>query len=251
MEDVMIIDFHAHIGQSKLYGNKFVNVKSVVEVLDLHGIEKAVLIPTASSAHIRYYEDVLTALKEFPDRFYGFFLANPRDENVRDLLDMAVNEHGFKGVKLHPTFMAFAADDHEFVYPIVEKARELNICVMIHSGQSPYATPWQVGLVALDFPEVPVVMAHMGMDEIIFCDAAINMAKRAPNLYLETTGVTAEAKVASAVREIGASRVLYGSDLPFHNPAAEMARIKYADISEEDKKLIMGANAKALIEGLK
>ena len=244
----MIVDFHAHIGQSKVFGNRFANSKSVIGVMDSHEIEKAVLIPTASSANTRYYEDVRDALAEFPDRFYGFFLANPRDSNVCDSLEMAVNDHGFKGVKLHPTFMAFAADDRELVYPIVEKARELTICVMIHSGQSPNATPWQVGLVALDFPNVPIVMAHMGLDEIVFCDAAINMAKRAPNLYLETTGVTAEAKIAAAVQEIGASRVLYGSDLPFHNPGVEMAKVKYADISQEARTLLMGENAKRLLE---
>jgi hypothetical protein len=121
---------------------------------------------------------------------------------------------------------------------------------MVHSDPSIYATPWQVGLLAMDFPEVPVVMAHMGFVDVIYNDAAINMAKRAPNLYLETCGVSAEAKVAQAVQEIGASRVLYGSDMPFHDPAFDMARIEYAKISAEDKKLIMGENAKKLLDSL-
>lgn len=246
----MIVDFHAHIGQSKVFGNRFANAKGVVEVMDRHKIDRAVLLPTASSVNTRYYEDVRDALAEFPDRFYGFFLANPRDPRVCDRMERAVVDHGFRGVKLHPTFMAFAADDSELVYPIVERSRSLRIVVMVHSGQSPYATPWQVGLLAQDFPDIPVVMAHMGLDEVIFCDAAIKMAKRAPNLYLETTGVTAEAKVASAVKEIGASRVLYGSDLPFHNPAVEMARVQYADMPEEARKMVMGESASKLFESL-
>jgi len=246
----MIVDFHAHIGQSKVFGNRFANAKSVVEVMDRHKIDKAVLLPTASSVNSRYYEDVRDALEEFPDRFYGFFLANPRERNVCELMERAVCDHGLRGVKLHPTFMAFAADDPELVYPIVEKARALKICVMVHSGQSPYATPWQVGLLAMDFPDVPIVMAHMGLDEIIFCDAAIKMAKKAPNLFLETTGVTAEAKVASAVKALGALRVLYGSDLPFHNPAVEMARVTFAEMSEEDRKMVMGESAQRLFASL-
>ncbi len=246
----MIIEFHAHIGESKVFGKGFVGAKTLVEMMDQNKIDKAVLIPTASPPKPRYYEDVVDALKEFPDRFYGFFLANPKEENVCDMLDMVVNKYGFLGVKLHPTFLGFAADDHDLVYPIVEKAKELKICVMIHSDPSIYATPWQVGLLAMDFPDVPVVMAHMGFIDIIYNDAAINMAKRAPNLYLETCGVSAESKVTAAVREIGASRVLYGSDMPFHNPAFDMARIEYADISEEEKKLIMGENAKRLLDSL-
>lgn len=246
----MIIDFHCHIGQSKVFGAQSANPKYLIELMDKNNIDKVVLIPTASPPKPRYYEDVLDALKMFPDRFYGFFLANPKEENVCNMLEMVVTKYGFVGVKFHPTFSAVAADDQGLVYPIIEKAKELKICVAIHSDPSLYSTPWQIGLVALDFPEVPIVMFHMGFIDIIFNDAAINMAKRAPNLYLETCGVSAEDKVAAAVREIGPSRVIYGSDMPFHNPAFDMARIEFANISKEDKKLIMGENAKRLLETL-
>ncbi|OFV87979.1 MAG: hypothetical protein A3J75_05865 [Acidobacteria bacterium RBG_16_68_9] len=246
----MIIDFHGHIGRSKIFSKSSGGASDLVKLMDKRGIDKAVLLPAASPRKPRYYEDALEAYKEFPDRFYPFFLANPREENVCEMLQMVVEKHGFKGLKLHPTFLGVPADDKEWVYPIVEKARELKICVMIHSDPTLYATPWQVGLVAMDFPEVPVVMAHMGFVDVICNDAAINMARRAPNLYLETTGVSAEAKVALAVREIGAHRVLYGSDMPFHDPAFDMARIEYADIPEEGKKLIMGENARRLLDSL-
>jgi len=245
----MIIDFHAHIGPSRMF--KGVRTpQTIVDLMDKRKIDKAVLIPSATAKQPHYFEDVLAAAQEFPDRFYPFFLANPREENVCDQLEMVVDKYGFKGVKLHPSFLGFAADDHDWVYPIAAKARELKICIMVHSDPSIYATPWQVGLLAMDFPEVPVVMAHMGFVDVIYNDAAINMAKRAPNLYLETCGVSAEAKVAQAVQEIGASRVLYGSDMPFHDPAFDMARIEYAKISAEDKKLVMGENAKKLLDSL-
>jgi len=211
--------------------------------MDKYGIDRAVLLPTASSVNTRYFEDVVEAIREFPDRFFGFVLINPRHKGAPERLERAVVDHKLRGVKLHPTFEAFAADDHELVYPVVEKSQELGVPVMIHSGQSPYATPWQIGLVAMDFPKATIVMAHMGLDEIVYCDAAVNMAKRAPNLYLETTGVTAEAKIAKAVREIGAHRVLYGSDLPFHNPHVEMEKVRMAEMTEAERSLVLGGNA--------
>jgi hypothetical protein len=246
----MIIDFHCHIGSSKLFSRGSGTARDLVELMDKRNIDKAVLLPSASPRKPRYYEDALDAYQEFPDRFYPFFLANPREENVCEMLQMVVERYGFKGLKMHPTFLGVAADDKDWVYPIAEKARELNICMMIHSDPSIYASPWQIGLLAMDFPEVPIVMAHMGFIDVIYNDAAINMAKRAPNLYLETCGVSAEAKVAQAVREIGAHRVLHGSDMPFHDPAFDMARIEYAKISAEDKKLILGENAKRLLDSL-
>jgi len=246
----MIIDFHCHIGQSKLFSKGSGTARDIVQLMDKRKIDKAVLLPSASPRKPRYYEDVLQAAQEFPDRFYPFFLANPREENVCEVLEMVVEKYKFKGLKMHPSFLGVAADDKDWIYPIAQKAKELKICMMVHSDPSIYATPWQVGLLAMDFPEIPIVMAHMGFVDVIYNDAAINMAKRAPNLYLETCGVSAEAKVAQAVREIGAHRVLYGSDMPFHDPAFDIARIEYAKISAEDKKLIMGENAKRLLDSI-
>ena len=247
----MIIDFHCHIGQSKVFSGKSGTAKDIVQLMDKRKIDKTVLLPTASPRKPRYYEDVLEAYREFPDRFFPFFLANPREENVCEMLQMVVEKYGFKGLKMHPSFLGVAADDKDWVYPIAEKARELKICMMVHSDPSMYATPWQVGLLAMDFPEVPVVMAHMGFVDVIYNDAAIDMARRCPNIYLETCGVSAEGKVTQTVKEIGAHRVLYGSDMPFHDPAFDMARIEYAKISDDEKKLVMGENAKKLLDSLR
>jgi predicted TIM-barrel fold metal-dependent hydrolase len=248
---IMRIDTHTHIGESKIFASKdFLKPKNIVNIMDRNQIDKAFLIPTASPPRPRYYEDVVEALKEFPDRFYGFFLANPKERNVCDLLDMVVNTYGFLGVKLHPTFLAFAIDDQELVYPIMEKVRELKICVVVHSDPFLYATPWQVGLLAMDFPDIPIVMAHMGFVDVIFADAAIKMARRAPNLYLDTTGVSADTKVTAAARAIGASRILCGSDSPFTNPAFAIARIECTELSDQEKKLILGENAKRLMDSL-
>jgi hypothetical protein len=49
-------------------------------------------------------------------------LANPREENVCDMLEMVVEKYGFKGLKMHPSFLGVAANDREWVYPIAEKA---------------------------------------------------------------------------------------------------------------------------------
>lgn len=248
----MIIDFHCHIGKSKVfYPRESGSPRDIVGVMDRRGIDKVVLFPASTLKKApRYYEDVLEAAREFPDRFIPFFGANPKDERVCDMLEMVVEKYGFKGLKFHTYGSGVAANDPLWVYPIAEKARELKICMMVHSDPSIYGTPWQVGLLAMDFPDIPIVMAHMGFVDVIYNDAAINMAKRAPNLYLETCGVSAEAKVAQAVKEIGASRVIYGSDMPFHDPAFDLARIQYAKISEEEKKWVLGGTAKKLLDSL-
>jgi predicted TIM-barrel fold metal-dependent hydrolase len=77
-----------------------------------------------------------------------------------------VVKYGAKGLKIHPMINGIVADDRLWIYPLIEKAQELKIPVMIHSGEAPYSTPWQIGLVAMDFPKV-TIMEHMGCDS--FC----------------------------------------------------------------------------------
>ena len=245
----MIIDFHCQIGSCRVLG-RTITARKIVEWMDKRRIDKAVLLPSEYPKKPKPYEEVLEAVKEFPDRFFGFFWANPREENVCEMLEMVVQKHGFKGLKFHPTFTGVAADDEDWVYPIAEKARKLKICMMVHSDTTILASPWQVGMLAMDFPGLPVVMAHMGFVDIISNDGAIEMARRVPNLYLETSGVSAEDKVAQAVREAGAAKVLYGSDIPLNDPAFEMAKIEYANISAEEKKMVLGENAKRLLDSL-
>jgi hypothetical protein len=248
----MVIDFHCHIGKSKVfYPRESGGPGDIVKVMDKRGIDKVVLFPGGQLRKApRYYEDVLEAVKEFPDRFIPFFGANPKDERVCDMLEMVVEKYGFKGLKFHTYSSGVAANDHLWVYPLAEKARELKICFMVHSDPYITGTPWQVGLLAMDFPDLPIVMAHMGFIDVVCNDAAIKMAKRCPNIYLETCGVSSEAHIAKAVREIGAHRVLNGSDMPFHDPAFDMARIQYADISEEEKKMVLGGSAQRLLDSL-
>ena len=245
----MIIDFHCQIGPSRVL-KRTITARNIIEWMDKRRIDKAVLLPSEYPKKPKPYEDVLEAVKEFPDRFVGFFWANPREEDVCEMLEMVVQKHGFKGLKFHPTFTGVAADDEDWVYPIAEKARKLKICMMIHSDTSILASPWQVGMLAMDFPGLPVVMAHMGFVDIIANDGAIDMARRVPNLYLETSGVSAEDKVAQAVRVVGVEKILYGSNMPLNDPAFEMAKVEYALISEADKKKILGENARQLLASL-
>ena len=177
-----------------------------------------------------------------PDRLVAFTAVDIKGSNAVEQFERAVVEHGARGLKIHPTFQAVPADDEVWVYPLVEKARQLKVPVMFHSGEGPYALPWQIGLVAMDFPDVTVIMAHMGLASIAYTDGAINMAKKAPNLFLETSGVVYDTPIAKAVQVLGAERVIYGSDCPINNPAHEIMKIQVARISEEDKRKILGEN---------
>ena len=237
----MIFDIHAHFGATK-FGDKVITAEHILAIMDSAGIDKAILLPTISTGVVLPASEMKKEVDKDPDRLVGFALVNPKDPNAVADFEEAVVKYGAKGLKIHPVYMALAADDEFWIYPLIEKAQELGVPVMFHSGEAPYATPWQIGLVAQDFPKAVIILEHMGFDAMVFTDAAIKMAKRADNLILGTTGVMYDFPVAKAVNAIGAERVVFGSEMPMNDPKHEIAKITGLKISDEAKEKILGLN---------
>jgi uncharacterized protein len=237
----MIVDIHTHVGETKYYG-KVITAETILQIMDESGIDKAILLPTASTGRIWPAKKMAEEVRKAPDRLVYFAGLNPKDKDATTQLEEAVVRFGAKGLKIHPVFAACAADDKVWIYPLIEKAQELKIPVMFHSGEPPFATPWQIGLVAMDFPKTTIIMDHMGVDSLCYTEPAINMAQRASNLILGTTGVMFDFPITQACQAIGSDRVVYGSDAPINNPIHEIKKIQVAKISEEDKRKILGEN---------
>ena len=87
----------------------------------------------------------------------------------------------------------------------------------------------------------------MGDGHGLYIQAAINTAKRYDNLFLETSGMPMANKIKEAMDVVGKDRVMYGSDLPFHNPAVEIAKATALNLPEEDFDRYFYANAKKLL----
>jgi len=237
----MIFDIHAHVGHSK-YSDNLIIAETVLKVMDGAGIDKAILLPTASTGRYITALQMKTETDKAPDRLVGFFSSDVKAKDAVDLFTEAVTQYGAKGLKIHPVYAACAADDEKWVYPLLERAGELKVPVMFHSGEAPYATPWQIGLAAMDFPGTTIILEHMGFDAMCFTDAAIKMAKKCENIILGTTGVMYEFPITKAVNAIGDDRIVYGGEIPMNNPLHEILKVRLAKISDEAKEKILGRN---------
>ena len=96
----------------------------------------------------------------------------------------------------------------------MEAAKDLNIPVFMHCGHPPYSLPWSIALLAERHPDVKLVMIHMGHGHGVYIDATLKMAKRYPNLYLEMSGMPMPSKIREAYEEVGADRIMFGTDAP-------------------------------------
>jgi predicted TIM-barrel fold metal-dependent hydrolase len=237
----MIFDIHAHIGHSK-YSDNLITAEVVLKVMDGSGIDRAILLPTASTGKYITAQQMKAEVEKAPDRLVGFFSSDVKAKDAVDLFTEAVTKYGAKGMKIHPVYAACAADDEKWIYPLLERAGELKVPVMFHSGEAPYATPWQIGLAAMDFPKTTIILEHMGFDAMCFTNAAIKMAKKSENIILGTTGVMYEFPITKAVNAIGDDRIVYGGEIPMNNPLHEILKVKLAKISDEAKEKILGRN---------
>lgn len=237
----MIFDIHAHIGHSK-FSEGLITSETILKIMDTSGIDKAILLPTVSTGKIISAEQMKKEVDRDPERLVGFFACDIKVKGSVELFTEAVTKYGAKGIKIHPVYSACAADDEKWVYPLVERAGELKVPVMFHTGEAPFATPWQVGLVAMDFPQTTIILEHMGFDAMVYTDAAIKMAKKCDNIILGTTGVMYDMPITKAVTAIGSDRIVYGGEIPMNNPLHEQKKVQVAKISDEAKEKILGKN---------
>jgi predicted TIM-barrel fold metal-dependent hydrolase len=121
--------------------------------------------------------------------------------------------------------------------------------VLIHSGHPIFTLPWSIEELAVNFPDVNVVLGHMGHGNVVYINASIDIAARNPNVYLETSGMPMHTKIKEAVERVGPERVLYGSDAPFHHPAVEILRVQVSGLEPELLERVLRTNGRALFLG--
>ncbi|UCD72872.1 MAG: amidohydrolase [Candidatus Bathyarchaeota archaeon] len=240
-----IFDAHCHLG--KTFRREW-KATDLIQTMDTFGIDQSIVFPTANFDDNNFSNSnkrIAEAVVEFPDRLVGFARVNPhRSRKAVQELKRSVEVLELKGVKLHPTMEVFPANSR-IVHPIMRAATELGIPVVFHSGTAPYALPSQIADIAIKFPRIPVIMAHMGKGLPV---EAIAAAKRSNNLVLETSGASSRiGLLEGAVKTIGVDRIVFGSDWPCCHPAPEKMKIDVLELSEKEKQAIFSRNIKRIL----
>lgn len=214
------IDAHSHIGVFGGWAGVSITAEELIAQMDEYEIEKSVLCCTASLDN----DNIVNAVRKYPNRFLPLVFVSPlKDDAVKNIRHY-VKQEGFLGIKLNPLAHSYVADAEE-LNPIMQAAEELNIPVFIHCGHPPFSLPWSIALLAERFPNVKVVMIHMGHGHGVYIDASIKMAKRYSNLYLEMSGMPMNSKIKQAYDEVGKDRIMFGTDAPFHHPTIEIQKV--------------------------
>jgi predicted TIM-barrel fold metal-dependent hydrolase len=242
-----IIDSHCNLGKSTLFDIEE-NADSLKHKLELLGIGMAVVGPFGKDlvAHVEAGNTkVKEAVSKYPSSFIGLAGANPWIRESVPALTRHITRAGLKGIKLNPSTQGFMVNS-EIVWPILEVAEKMRVPVMIHSGTPVHSLPLNIADLASRFPDVTIIMAHMGYSD--FFGDAIVAAKRCKNILLETSLMPVVGMIERAKREVGYDRILYGSSSPNGSMELELFKIETAKLTQKEREAILGGNAKRVFK---
>jgi predicted TIM-barrel fold metal-dependent hydrolase len=243
---ITIVDAHCHLGPFRDFHIPRAGAAEMLAVADRCGV--ALL---GISSHLAIGPDWIggngataDAVAAFPDRLYGHAVASPHQpDRVPAHLAAMLARPGMRAIKLHPDLHAYAVTDAGY-RPAWEFAAAHGVPVICHTfHDSPYCDPKVFGEIARRYPSLPIVLIHAGAKRESF-PAAIAVAREHPNLHLDVSGSFATASwIVRMVREAGADRVLFSSDVPFIDMRFSLGRVVFSALTSAEKAQVLGENA--------
>ncbi len=169
-------------------------------------------------------------------------------------------ELGVRVLKIHPPHQLFPANAYtaglDALGTIYRRAAERGLPVMVHTGTSifpgarvKYGNPIELDDVAIDFPELRVLMAHGGRP--LYMEEAFFILRRHKNVWLDVSGIP-PAKLLQYFPRLAelAERVLWGTDWPSPGVTDMKQNLdQFLDLplSDAHRRMILETNALDLL----
>ena len=202
--------------------------------------------------------------KQHPDKTIPFYFVNVNNDIEYELRQLKndVKYWGIKGIKFQPMNQHILPNDPK-LYPIYEYCEEAGLVVLWHAGvvnlpflyelnmpmKVKYTDPIHVDDVAFDFPEMKIVIAHLGGN---YMYTALVLASKHPNVYVDTSFLgyfaprffpptTPAELITHAVNVAGENKVLYGGE------GVTVQDVLDSRISDTAKEKVLGLNARRVL----
>jgi len=258
----MIIDSHTHIGEGN---GKYWSPSDLIKSMDDARIDISLVLSYFHSGRGTPVEKVIEACKEFPRlKAIGNVdystLSSQQIEKLQDLL----TKKTILGVKFYLGYEQFYPNDKK-LYPLYEFCSQNNFPVIFHTGVLEtgykgllkYSHPLTIDELATNFPNLKIVIAHVGNPWIIDCAAVV---EKNGNVYVDLSGHFAVYQSISKedrnyfVRQMAEfklyvgdfTRCLFGTDWPLYSQKEYLKAVKSLPMTNEEQDLVFSQNAKML-----
>jgi len=244
----LVIDAHVHAGRGHKYGKgdattppweTYNDPDVTLRRAEEAGIDQSVIFPIENRTFEKANEEIADIVKKYPGKFIGFAKHDPENEvgKIGNLLAREIKELGLKGLKLHknPT------------PEVLETAADLKIPILWHPRRVS-----EFSAIAGAYPQINFIMAHLGnygsMD-LAEHHRAIDVARRHPNVYLETSSVLLVEWLERAARELSPEKLIFGSDGPDLDARVELYKIKLLKLPRDTEEKVLSGNILRLLQG--
>ena len=183
------------------------------------------------------------------DGLWQWVIAHPLQRETFRQVDEMLAQPQCLGIKIHPEEHLYPIREHGGA--LFELAAKHNAIVLAHSGD-PNSRPNDFVEFANAHTNVTLILAHLGNGGAAAGDPRLQVqaiqACQHANVYVDTSSARSvlSGVLEWAVDQIGADRILFGTDTPLYSTAMQRARIDSAEISEHDKRKILCDNAERL-----
>lgn len=191
-----ICDAHVHLGSSgpwQPYMNPSIDSNRLIRLFNKYEVEQAIVFPNPNVGD-KYPEMnnyIAESVRKHPKRLVGFGRVDPRrDDAIKELVRIK-NQLGLAGLKLHP-FVECFRPDHPFFNKFFEKANELHLPIIFHTGDG-FSSPGLILKIAKKYYELTIILAHLR-------EASVNALKECANVYVETSGTLPDFRIVSRHR---------------------------------------------------
>jgi predicted TIM-barrel fold metal-dependent hydrolase len=229
-----------HVGSFESMFGVSIDRDGIQELMREHEIENGVVFHPDNACVAEVVETV--------PGLYGLVWSSPRLPNYVEEAAEFLAHPKFLGMKMHPLLDGFHPNDPS-VHPLIELLLEHDLPVLIHCGHPIFTLPWSIEELAVSFPAAKIVLGHMGHGNVVYINGSIEVALRNPNVYLETSGMPMHTKIREAYERVGETRVLFGTDVPFHHPLVEIKKVELSGLPPEAVDRVLSRNGRLLFFG--
>ena len=258
IKNLQAIDVHAHYGIYTISEleimNQFYSGDAETIISRAQRANTRFSIVSPMDAFFKSKADIISANKDAAQmanrnkELLQWVVLDPLTPDTSTQATEMLKQPGCVGIKIHP---------EQHLYPISEQGKAIfelaakhRAVILTHSGDE-NSIPEDYVPFANDFPEVKLILAHLGngYDGDPAHQVRAIQAGKHDNIFVDTSSsMSITSKLIEwAVKEVGAERMLYGTDTPVYFSPMHRARIDNADISSEDKELILYKNAEKIL----
>ena len=214
------------------------------------GVDLSVVLSIATNAHQqKSVNDFAAAMSERAE-IIAFGSVYPDAPDALDEVDR-IADMGLLGIKLHPDYQGFDADDEKMI-PLYKKISSRGLITVFHAGVDygfapPYGGTPEKMKRALRHFDSPVVAAHFGG---VDCYEGVLSMLAGENIYFDTSlgyGMMPKYYALKIIEKHGVDRMLFGTDSPWHSAEMERALLSSLSLTEQELAKIYSGNARRLL----